>query len=143
MTHGVLTTGGIIALTVGGLILIDTGFLAEGVNVFMVLLTVLLVAGTFIFVLRKVMEARRRPYAAGEDAVLMGRPAQVRERLAPTGLVFVDGALWQATSKSGPVDVGSTVRVVGMDGLRLLVEAIPDEQPSAAPAAPPKAAPNQ
>jgi membrane-bound serine protease (ClpP class) len=142
VTHGVLTTGGIIAMTVGGMILIDTGFLAEGVNVFMLLITVALLAGTFLFVLRKVMESRQRPFAAGEDAVLMGRPAQVRERLAPTGLVFVDGALWQATSKSGPVEVGSTVRVTGMDGLRLLVEPIPGEQPSEAPQAPPKTAPN-
>ncbi len=132
VTHGVLTTGGIIAMTVGGLLLIDTGFIAEGINIALLLVTVLFIAGTFAFVLRKVVDARRRPLAAGEDAVLVGRTATVREPLKPAGLVFVDGALWQATltSTDGPIPAGSEVRVVGMDGLRLRVEAMPSTGPA-------------
>src|ERR1700736_3441891 len=51
VTHGVLTTGGIIAMTLGGLLLIDTGFLAEGINIPLLLITVLVIAGIFLFIL--------------------------------------------------------------------------------------------
>ena len=122
VTHGVLTTGGIIAMSLGALLLIDTGYLASGVDIGLVALSVVLVAGAFGFVLRKVIAARRRPYAVGEDA-MAGRMGTVRERLDPSGLVFVDGALWQANSLSGPIEPGALVRVVRAEGLRLTVEA--------------------
>ncbi|HVH64521.1 MAG TPA: nodulation protein NfeD [Candidatus Acidoferrum sp.] len=128
VTHGVLTTGGIIAMTLGGLLLIDTGFLSEGVNIPLLLFTVFVIAGVFIFILQKIIIARRQPYAAGEES-LVGVVGTVREPLSPTGMVFVDGALWQATAPNGPVEVGTKVRVVAVDGLRLRVEPL-TEQPS-------------
>jgi membrane-bound serine protease (ClpP class) len=121
-THGVLTTGGVIAMSLGSLLLINTGFLDQGVNIVLVIATVLLVALAFAVVLRKVIAIRRRPFGAGEEAML-GRVGTTRERLDPNGLVFVDGALWQASSLSGPLDRDRPVRVVGIDGLRLRVEA--------------------
>jgi membrane-bound serine protease (ClpP class) len=90
-------------------------------------LTVLVIAATFFFILRKVIDARRRPYAAGEEA-MVGTVGTVREPLNPGGLVFVDGALWQATASDGPLAAGTPVRVVAVDGLRLRVEPI-REQP--------------
>jgi len=45
-------------------------------------------------------------------------------------MVFVNGALWQATSTGGPLDTGTRVRVVGVDGLRLRVEALQQQQPA-------------
>ena len=125
-THGVLTTGGIVAMVVGGLLLINTGFLAEGVNVGLLLVSVLVIAATFAFILGKVIAARRRPYAAGEES-LVGRIGVVRERLAPAGMVFVEGALWRASSRSGELEVGAPARVVAVRGLELVVEAVPQE----------------
>jgi membrane-bound serine protease (ClpP class) len=122
VTHGVLTTGGIIAMTLGGLLLIDTGFLAEGVNIPLLLITVLVIAGIFLFILRKLIDARRRPYEAGEESMI-GSAGTVREPLNPNGMVFTNGALWQATSTSGPLPVGTRVRVLAVDGLHLKVEA--------------------
>jgi len=121
VTHGVLTTGGIIAMTLGGLLLIDTGFLSEAVNLPLLLLTVLTIAGIFFFILQKVIAARRQPYAAGEES-MVGHIGTVRESLDPDGMVFVDGALWHASAASGPLPAGTRVRVLGLDGLRLRVE---------------------
>jgi membrane-bound serine protease (ClpP class) len=70
VTHGVLTTGGIVAMTLGGLLLINTSFLAEGVNIPLLLITVLVIAAIFLFILRKLIDARRRPYAAGEESMI-------------------------------------------------------------------------
>jgi len=128
VTHGVLTTGGIVAMTLGGLLLINTSFLAEGVNIPLLVITVLVIAAIFLFILRKLIEARRRPYAAGEESMI-GILGTVREPLNPSGMVFVNGALWQATSTAGPLDAGIQVRVVGVDGLRLRVEALQQPQP--------------
>jgi len=122
ITHGVLTTGGIVAMTLGGLLLINTSFLAEGVNIPLLIITVLVIAGIFLFILRKLIDARRRPYQAGEESMI-GSTGIVREPLNPSGMVFTNGALWQATSNIGPLPVGTRVRVVAVDGLHLKVEA--------------------
>jgi len=127
VTHGVLTTGGIVAMTLGGLLLINTSFLAEGVNIPLLIITVLVIAAIFLFILRKLIEVRRRPYATGEETMISSL-GTVREPLNPTGLVFVNGALWQATATGAPLDVGTKVRVVGVDGLHLRVEALQQQQ---------------
>jgi membrane-bound serine protease (ClpP class) len=137
VTHGVLTTGGIVAMTLGGLLLIDTSFLAEGVNIPLLIITVLVIAAIFLFILRKLIDARRRPYAAGEESMI-GMLGTVREPLNPSGMVFVNGALWQATSSSGPLEAGTQVRIVGVDRLRLRVEAL--HQPQAGRSEGPQAA---
>ena len=134
VTHGVLTTAGVLALTLGGLLLIDTGFLAEGINIALLLLTVLVIAAIFAFILRKVIDARRRPYAAG-DETMKGALGVVREAIDPSGMVFVDGALWQATSTTGPLQTGTPVRVVAVDGLRVRVQPV-SEGPLATDGAP-------
>jgi membrane-bound ClpP family serine protease len=46
-----------------------------------------------------------------------------RTRLAPGGLVFVQGAIWSADA-SEVVEVGEQVEVVGIDGLRLKVRKV-------------------
>ena len=132
VTHGVLTTGGIIAMTLGGLLLIDTGFLSEAVNIPLLIVTVAVIAGIFLFILRKVIAARRLPYAAGQES-LVGSVGTVREALDPQGMVFVDGALWQATSRSGTIAAGTRVKVVAVDGLRLEVEPLRHEEPTDVP----------
>lgn len=131
ITHGVLTTGGIVAMTLGGLLLINTSFLSEGVNIPLLVITVLVIAGIFLFILRKVIDARRLPYAAGEESMI-GSVGTVREALNPRGMVFVNGALWQASTSGGPLEAGTPVRVAGVDGLHLRVEALPQAQAGSA-----------
>src|SRR5437588_1451256 len=121
VTHGVLTTGGIIAMTLGGLLLIDTGFLSEAVSLPLLLITVAVIAGIFVFILQKVITARQQPYATGEESMI-GAAGTVREPLDPKGMVFVNGALWQASSLGGTIPAGTAVRVIKVDGLRLQVE---------------------
>jgi membrane-bound serine protease (ClpP class) len=97
------------------------------VNIPLLIISVLVIAGIFLFILRKLIEARRRPYEAGEEAMI-GTLGTVREPLNPSGMVFTNGALWQATSISGPLDRGTPVRVVAVDGLRLRVEPLQQQQ---------------
>lgn len=56
---------------------------------------------------------------------LIGLVGEARGRLAPDGPVFVKGALWRGRSLGEPITSGTRVRVRGVDGLILKVEAEP------------------
>jgi membrane-bound ClpP family serine protease len=50
----------------------------------------------------------------------------VIERLAPSGMVRLDGELWRALAE-GAVDVGSDVEITGNEGLTLKVRPLSKE----------------
>ena len=52
---------------------------------------------------------------------MVGVEGQVVIRLAPEGLVRIEGELWNARSENGPIDVGTDVVVVGQNGLKVVV----------------------
>jgi membrane-bound serine protease (ClpP class) len=54
---------------------------------------------------------------------LIGLVGEARGRLAPDGPVFVKGTLWRGRSLGDPIEPGTPVRVRGVDGLILRVEA--------------------
>ncbi len=56
---------------------------------------------------------------------LEGARGVAKEPLDPTGYVTVSSELWiaEVTGDGGPLPAGSTIRVVGLRGLTLLVEA--------------------
>ena len=56
---------------------------------------------------------------------LIGLVGEARGRMAPDGPVFVKGALWRGRSLSEPISSGTKVRVRGVEGLILKVEAEP------------------
>src|SRR5438445_7474848 len=118
-THGFLSVGGAIALVLGMAFLINTGPVGLGVNPVASVVTALLTLGFFTFFIRKVWAARRQPAFAGPESIV-GAVGEAREELSPEGLVFVRGALWKA-SAAAPIPAGSSVRVVGRQGLQLQV----------------------
>ena len=102
--HGILTAGGIAALVLGGLLLIDTSQ-APGVPAVSPLGDRR--AGgqhrrrVFFFGVYKALVARRRQPTTGVEG-LIGSSAQVRTDLAPRGMVFAEGALWRARQPGRP-----------------------------------------
>ena len=64
-------------------------------------------------------------------AVASGSHGVVRSPLAPLGSAYISGEEWTARSADDrPIDRGTPVTVVAVDGLTVLVE--PDPQPSGA-----------
>ena len=118
-THGFLSVGGVFALVLGLAFLVTTGPVGLGVNPWVSVVTALLTLAFFALFIRKVWAARRQPAFVSGDS-MVGAVGHVRQELAPEGLVFVQGALWQASAES-PIPAGSTVRVVGRKGLKLQV----------------------
>jgi membrane-bound serine protease (ClpP class) len=66
--------------------------------------------------------SQRRRASVGAEA-LVGTEVDVRDPLRPRGSVRVKGELWQARCDEGAA-AGERVRIVGLDGLTLVVEPV-------------------
>ncbi len=121
-SHGILTAGGIASLILGGLLLINTEGLpgVPSVSPYVVAGTASALGAFFFYAVYKVFQARRYRPATGRES-LVGSVAEARTDLAPNGMVFVEGELWNAISSNGPIPQGRKVRVVKADGLTLTV----------------------
>jgi membrane-bound serine protease (ClpP class) len=118
-SHGVLTVGGIILLTLGGLLLVDAPIPQMRVH----LITALAVSIPFgiitAFLMSIAIRARRNKVVTGAQG-LVGETGVAQTALSPQGKVFVHGELWDAIA-STPLAVGELVRVSKVDGLTLEV----------------------
>jgi membrane-bound serine protease (ClpP class) len=116
-THGVLTIGGLISLGFGLALLFQNEPSAYRVNQWLIVGIGTSIGGFWAFALSKAFAARRQPVTTGVQK-MVGQKAEVRG----PGLVFVDGALWQAHSADDSELVpGEEVEVEGVDGLQLTV----------------------
>ena len=123
-THGVLTAGGVISLTVGSFLVLDAAGPFLPPNLALAILPPLAVGLALAFFVSRAIVARRRPVQAGPER-LVGLDGEAREDLGPGGgWVLVDGALWQAQAAL-PIAKGSRVRVRAVKGLSLEVESTP------------------
>lgn len=131
-SHGAATVVGLVLLVVSAMTMFDA---AQAPGVSVALWAVLAVAaGVAAFAALGIylaVRTRNTPVATGQEG-LVGRLAEVRKRLDPEGLVFVEGALWRAVSEDGEVDPGEWVRVTGVYDLRLTVRRLADDPPAGA-----------
>jgi membrane-bound serine protease (ClpP class) len=116
-THGVLTIGGLISLLFGLALLFQNEPGAYRVNLWLILGIGGAIAIFWTFATGKALAARRLPVQTGLHRIV-GQRAEVRG----PGLVFVDGALWQAqAADASELVAGEQVEVAAVDGLRLTV----------------------
>ena len=120
-SFGILGIGGIIAFVIGSIILIDTDFEGYGVSLSFISTFAVVNALFLFFILTLVLKSRGKPVVSGSEE-LIGAIGKL------TGLdddelrVSVHGEDWKAISKQ-PIYIGDKVRVVGLEGLTLIVEA--------------------
>lgn len=129
-SHGVITAGGIVLLTLGGLLLVDAPIPEMRVH----LLTALAVSIPFglitVFLMSIAVRARRNKIVTGEQG-LIGEIGIAETPLAPSGKVFVHGELWDAVSAI-PVPAGERIIVRQVDGLTLRVDPAAAAKPAMA-----------
>jgi membrane-bound serine protease (ClpP class) len=130
---GVLGIGAVVAFLLGGLILFRPiqprapAMPYLHVDLWLVGVTTAAMAGFVFVVATKVARARKAPPLTGYEHYI-GQIASVRQALHPTGRVWFEGQTWYARTKSGvEVGDGQPVRVVGLDGLVLIVEPLEEE----------------
>jgi membrane-bound ClpP family serine protease len=64
---------------------------------------------------------------------LIGRTGRAKSKLLLSGVITIDGRTVDAVSESMPVEVGQTVRVVQVRGLRVVVRPVADDEPPTPP----------
>jgi membrane-bound serine protease (ClpP class) len=133
VSHGLLTVAGVVCFALGASALYtEPGTpTAPDIQVDPRLIFVLtgLTAAYMAFVLLIVVRWRRRQQRMGAASTALvladGATGSVRSILAPTGVVYAAGEEWTArSSDERPLAPGTPVRVVGQEGLTLIVEAI-------------------
>jgi membrane-bound ClpP family serine protease len=64
---------------------------------------------------------KRKPEVA--EAYIVGMKGEAMSDInGSSGRVFVNGAIWEATSKTGKISKDDKVTIIGIEGLELIVE---------------------
>lgn len=120
-SFGALGIGGIIAMVIGSVILLDTD--VPGFEVSRALIGSIAVAGSLgmMAIVWFAIRARSRPVVSGREQ-LIGAAGTALEGFAEEGEVFVHSERWHAITES-PLNADQPIVVTGLDGLTLRVRA--------------------
>jgi membrane-bound serine protease (ClpP class) len=119
-SYGLLSVAGIVSLLLGSLMMFkDTGSGLK-LSLRVLLPTIVLISGFFVFVAGLVFRAQMSKPKTGTKG-LVGEIGTVKKALTPEGKVFVHGELWNARAHKA-IDEDTKVRVVNVVDLMLEVE---------------------
>ncbi len=119
-SHGALAAGGIVAMIIGAMILVNSPWPSARISFATALSVTLPVAVITVILLRVAVAAQRRKAVTG-DAGMVDSIGVAETDLAPEGKVLVRGEIWSARA-DGSISKGTRVRVKEVQGLTLLVE---------------------
>jgi len=120
--HWVWLAAAVVLLTAGSVFLFQgsDGSLV-GIHPALSIAVSLITVGILWLIGRKGFEAMARPAKNYDD--LIGKTGEARTDVLTEGSVYIDGEIWTARSKT-IILAGSTVKVVGREGLVLFVEPV-------------------
>jgi membrane-bound serine protease (ClpP class) len=121
-SFGALGIGGVIALTIGSILLLDTGATGYGIGMPVILAVSAATAIFFLMVINLALKSRFKPIVSGREE-LIGSIGTVIVGENKKSYIRVHGETWEVRSDL-PLKVGQKVKITGMDGLILLVEPI-------------------
>jgi membrane-bound serine protease (ClpP class) len=124
-SHGILALGGIVAMIVGGLMLVQGPIPQLRIQFVTTLAVALPVAVITVFLVRLVYLSHRRKSISGEEGMI-GELGVAITDIHNNGKVLVHGEYWNASSQK-PIPVNSKVRVLKVHGLGIEVDAVSEE----------------
>lgn len=119
-SYGLLTIGGLVCMTLGSIMLMDTPYDFLKVSNSVIFPMVLTTAVIVIFLLTLVIRAHTRKSVVGQEG-LVGLIGRAETDISPEGKVYVHGELWNARSDS-PINRGAEIKVTRVDGMTVIVE---------------------
>ena len=120
-TYGPLTLGGIVAMTLGSLMLLNTNVPFLQISKSIIIAAVGTTAAFFLFALGAVIKAMKRKPATGKEG-LIGEIGTAEGDINSTeGKVFIHGEYWNAES-SEMIKEGEKVEVLEVERLKLKVK---------------------
>ncbi|UCF79709.1 MAG: nodulation protein NfeD [Candidatus Eiseniibacteriota bacterium] len=123
-SYGLLAVGGVVSMTLGSIMLIESSGPFLRISWQVILVAVLSTAAFFTFAVAKALLAQKRKPTTGFKG-LIGEIGTVTRKLNGGWKVFIHSEFWDASS-TGPLEVGDKVRVTGIDGFKLVVEKLRD-----------------
>ena len=86
------------------------------------LVAILIIVAVIVFFLHWLLLPVLKDGKMPTKSSMIGMEGKVVTRLSPEGVVKVRGELWQAVAENAEVEVGQKIKVVGREGLRLLIK---------------------
>lgn len=127
VSYGMLTVGGLVALTFGSLILVDSPAPYLQISSAVIAATVAVCGGFISLVLIFVVRVQKSRFVSGLEG-MVGEHGQAVSALTPSGKVYVHGEYWDAHSEQ-PIAEGSAIEIVRTENnLKLLVRAVESDQ---------------
>ncbi len=120
VSHGILTVGGIVSLAIGSLMLFDSPDPALRVSLEVLIPTLTIISLFFVGVIRLVIKAQMQKKYTGKEGMI-GAEGKTVTKVHEEGKVMVKGEYWAAFSDM-PLEEGTRVRVIKIDGLKVKVE---------------------
>ena len=119
-SFGIFTSGGVVALVAGSLMLFKGASPEFQINPWLIAAVTIIITGTLTFIIQRTIKAHRKQASTGREE-LINKTATVKTPLNPEGIVFYKGERWTAVSESGEVQAGEEVIINRIDGLTLYV----------------------
>jgi membrane-bound serine protease (ClpP class) len=114
-SYGSLGVGGVIAFTIGAIMLIDTDLPGFPIPWTLIVTLALVTLGLILVVGRMALRARRAPLVSGVQA-LVGADGEMVEDADDTGWANIRGETWKVRTP-GRLMRGQRIRVVAIDGM--------------------------
>ncbi len=119
-SHGALAAGGLVAMVIGAVILVDSPWPEARIRL-STAVGVTLPLGVIVLILLRFALAARRGKSITGEAGMIDSIGVARTDLEPEGKVLVHGEIWTARARQ-KIPKGTRVRVREIDGLTLVVE---------------------
>jgi membrane-bound serine protease (ClpP class) len=123
ISYGMLTVGGLISLTFGSLILVDSPEPYLQISRSVIAATVLVCASVISLALYFVVRVQKTRFVSGLEG-MVGERGQAVTALDPRGRVYIHGEYWDAHAEEA-IAAGSEIEIVRTEAnLKLLVRAV-------------------
>jgi len=119
-SYGMLAVGGVVSMTIGSLMLIESPQPFMRISWQVIAAVVTTTAAFFIFAIGKALMAQRRKPTTGTRG-LIGEGGTVVSKLDDGWKVLAHGELWNAASTE-TLELGDEIRVTKISGFKLTVE---------------------
>lgn len=120
-SYGMLTIGGLVSLTIGSMMLMDSSAPELQISLGVILPVVLSFGAIAAFLVRLVIQAQRSQATTGNEGMI-GEIGKALTAIGPSaeGQVQTHGEIWQARAAEA-IAAGERIRVTRVDGLTLTV----------------------
>ena len=119
ISYGGLTIGGVVAMVLGSIMLIDSPIPALQVSLSVIIPVVILTASLFVISMYLYYQALHMKPVTGMEG-LVGEVGTARTDIENQGKVNIQGEIWNAFSDE-PISAGESVEVVSVSGLKLKI----------------------